>query len=99
MSPVLCMATVGLWVRSHFANDWLGRVNYTPGIPSEDHHLWLSANLGMFEVVGDGDPAENFSRVQWERRRFPVDRDWRGLRRDGPPIVRMIGMWGGRPAS
>ena len=59
MSLVLCMATVGLWVRSHFANDWLGRVNYTPGIPSEDHHLWLSANLGMFEVVGGGDPAHS----------------------------------------
>jgi hypothetical protein len=92
LSLLLCLAAVALWVRSYFANDWIGRVHYSAGIDSEDHHLWLEANCGVLRLTGGGDPAEHFSAVRWERRRFPVDRGRSDFGTDEPRFFRAIGI-------
>ena len=55
-------------------SDWVGRVNYTPGTPSEDHHLYLRASCGTVALLGGGDPAENFSCTRWVWRRSEPER-------------------------
>ena len=91
VSLLLCVAACGLWVRSYWVSDWFGRINYTPGIPSEDHHLYLRANCGMAALVGGGDPAENFTRTQWVWRRSRPDRAAQ-FGSDGPPLLSSMGM-------
>jgi hypothetical protein len=91
LSLILFVVTVAVWVRSYFANDWIGRVHYAPGIENEDHHLWLISNCGILELSGGGDPIQNFSHVRWERRHFLIDkRPLYGM--DGPSYLREIGI-------
>ena len=89
-SLLLCVAAVALWVRSYWVSDWVGRVNYTPGIDSENHHVYLWTNRGTASLVGGGDPAENFSNVRWVRRRWGAGDG--ALGRDGPRWLRAIGI-------
>jgi hypothetical protein len=92
LSLVLCVATCVLWVRSYFVDDWVGRVHFSPGIDSEDHHVWVRSSGGVLELVGGGDPVENFRAVRWEWRRWPVDGAHRILRGDEPPALSAIGI-------
>lgn len=89
LSLVLCAATVVLWVRSYFVSDWLGRLNYSPGGPNEDHHLWIRASCGWLYVNWGGDPAENFSAVRWKLMHLSADGDYPT---DEPPVLRAIGV-------
>ena len=90
LSLALCVATVALWVRSYWVSDWVGRVNFSPGVPTEDHHVYLRIIRGTAAVVGGGDPARNFSHARWVRRRsepygYP-------LGPDAPPWLRAAGI-------
>ena len=89
---LLSITITTVWVRSYFASDGIGRLHYAPGIPSEDHHVWLFANRGTLEVIGGGDPIENFSDVRWEGRHWPVQPypPLDGV--DGPHSLRLIGI-------
>lgn len=97
LSLVLCVALCAVWVRSYFARDGLGRLHYTPGIDKEDHHIWVQANCGVFEVFGGGDPVENFSAVKWQRQNLPVERDRLPRRTDEPPLFRSVGVYWEQP--
>ena len=90
LSLLLCLATSALWARSYFVNDWFGRLHFSPGVPTEDHHLWIEANLGLLWVNWGGDPAENFSAVRWELRHLPADPARRDYPMDEPPVPRAL---------
>lgn len=85
LSLILFAATVAVWVRSYFANDWIGRIHHTPGIETEDHHVWLIWNCGILELDGGGDPIEYFSHVHWQRQNCPIDRRRTLIGWDRPP--------------
>jgi hypothetical protein len=89
-SLLLCVAAAALWVRSYWVSDWVGRVCYTPGIDSEDHHVYLRTDSGTASLVGGGDPAENFHNVRWVWQRSGAGDG--ALGRDGPPWLRAIGI-------
>ena len=90
LSLLLCVAVCVLWARSYRVSDWLGRVHYTPGIPSEDHHVYLRSISGTVALVGGGDPPGNFSEVRWVWQR---SEPWRyPLGPDGPPWLRALGV-------
>ena len=87
---MLFAAVVGVWVRSFWVSDWVGRVYYTPGIVTEDHHVYLRTVRGKAVLVGGGDPPGNFSHVRWAWRRsepwnYPAGPD-------GPPLLRALGI-------
>ena len=94
LSLLVFLAIVVLWVRSYFVSDWLGRLNYSPGVPNEDHHLWIKASCGWLQVNWGGDPAANFSAVRWEVMHLSADGDYR---MDEPPVRRAIGIGLERP--
>jgi hypothetical protein len=92
LSRLLIVATAAVWVRSYYANDWLGRIHYAPNVPNEDHHVWLKANRGTFHLIGGGDPIENFSQVRWEWQHNLVYPDIGVWGIDGPSYLRRIGI-------
>jgi hypothetical protein len=90
LSLLLCVATALLWARSYFVSDWLGYIHYSPGVPSEDHHLYVQAVSGTAVITGGGDPAKNFSHTRWVwRRTDPWDHS---LGPDGPALLRAVGI-------
>ncbi|HZN66034.1 MAG TPA: hypothetical protein VFB66_12130 [Tepidisphaeraceae bacterium] len=87
---LLTVAVAAVWVRSYYVSDWVGRVHYSPGVPSEDHHLYLRAVSGTAVLVGGGDPAENFPNTRWVwQRSDPWDYP---LGPDGPAGLRAFGI-------
>src|SRR5688572_20961793 len=96
VSLLLCVAACVLWVRSYFMVERIGRVHHTPGIDSENHHLYLQADWGVARLTGGGDPAENFSDVGWVWERWPASR-LRHFGGDEPPLVRALGVAWERP--
>jgi hypothetical protein len=90
LSLLLCVAVCVLWVRSYYVCDWVGRVYYSPGLPSEDHHLYLRSIFGTAVLAGGGDPAENFSDTRWVRRRSDA---WDyPLGPAGPSVLQALGI-------
>lgn len=67
---LLCAATCAAWARSYWAVERVGIVRHTPGIDSEDHHVYLLVNWGVAELTVGGDPPENFSHVRWAWDRY-----------------------------
>jgi hypothetical protein len=90
-SLVLCIATAGMWGRSYFASDRVGRVHYTPGI-NEDHHVYLRADRGVLSLSWGGDPAENFSHIKWTYHRFDPTPGKRVYAGDAPAAMHAIGV-------
>ena len=90
-SLVMCFATAGLWVRSCFVSDRIGRVHRTPGI-NEDHHAYLQADHGVLTLIWGGDPPENFSGIMWTYGGFDPTPGARGCGGDAPEAMRIIGI-------
>jgi hypothetical protein len=90
-SLVICLATAGIWVRSCFVSDRIGRVHHTPGI-NEDHHVYLRADHGVLTLSWGGDPPENFSHIEWTYYGFdPTPRN-RAYQGDAPAAMRVLGI-------
>ena len=90
LSLLLLLAVLGVWARSFWVADWVGRLHYSPGIPNENHHVYLRTARGAAVLIGGGDPASNFSHTRWVWERghpwaYPVGRD-------APPLVRAVGI-------
>lgn len=92
MSWALCATTCAVWLRSFYADDWVGRIHYAPGIDKEDHHLWISSHRGIISIVSGGDPADNFPNVRWEWRRLPIRPADNLIVADEPPILHTVGI-------
>jgi hypothetical protein len=92
LSLNLCLMTAVMWARSYSASYGVGRIHYAPGIDTEDHHVWVSTDRGIFEIVGGGDPIENFSDVRWEWRRLSTKNYPTLYKGDEPPFFRSLGI-------
>ena len=92
VSLLLCVAVCVLWVRSCFVSDRLGRVHFTPGIDSEDHHVYAQADRGVLMLTWGGDAASMFSRVRWTYARFAPSQRRPVYRGDEPAALHALGI-------
>ena len=87
----LLVATLVIWVRSHYVSDGIFRSNYTPGFESGAHNRILRFDSGVASFVDGGDPPENFFHVHWRWERWKPG----GLGMppgDGPRLLRAVGI-------
>ena len=88
---LLCLALLTLWVRSYRVVDVVGRLNYAPDTPHEDHHVLLEAEWGVLKLSWGGDPAENFPNVRWTYYHFQPTPGW-VYRGDAPVLIHRLGI-------
>ena len=97
LSLALCVVVVALWARSYWASDRVGRVRYTPGVWSEDHHIYLDFGRGTASLVVGGDRPECFTHARWVWQRSRPDAGPFGM--DEPRALRAVGIGWERPRS